>query len=94
MRWVGVCSKCVVVAQVLTGGSHALQQRRASLLCSVPDRRLLDALRRPAQRQPGAAGQTARVPAAVLARLHPDLRAMNTSARHNTTPFKRELFSF
>ncbi len=67
--------------QVLAGGCHALQQRRASLFCGVPDRRLLDALRRPAQRQPGASEQTSRAPAAVLARVHQEHRDMSTRRR-------------
>lgn len=60
--------------QVLTGGRHALQQGGAPLLGSLPDRRLLDALRRPERQQSDPVEQTARAPAALLAGLHPRLR--------------------
>lgn len=61
-------------AQVLTRGRHTLQQGGAPLLGGLPDRRLLDALRRPEERQPDSVAQAAGAPAAVLAGLHPRLR--------------------
>ncbi len=73
MTWV------TLFPQVLTGGRHTLQQGGASLLCSLPDRWLLDALWRPEEWQSDPVAQATRAPAAVLPGLHPFLRQVNSS---------------
>lgn len=65
--------------QVLTGGRHTLQQGGASLLCSLPDRRLLDALWRSEKQQSDPVTQATGAPAAVLPGLHPRLRQVSSS---------------
>lgn len=75
------CYYQIFSPQVLTGGRHTLQQGGASLLRSIPDRRLLDALWRPEGWQSDPVAQTTGAPAAVLSGLHPRLRQVNSS-RH------------
>lgn len=53
--------------QVLSRGCHSLQQGGASLLCSLPDRRVLDALRWASERQLDLIEQTPGAAASVLA---------------------------
>lgn len=79
--------RCWLFLQVCTGGRHTLQQGGASLLSSLPDRWVLDALWRPERKQSDSAGQAAGSPAAVLSGLHPCFRQVN-SLHHRQTQIR------